>query len=432
MTTAAAVNVNDLEALIRDNVQKAIADGMTSALETARDTAARAVAEGNAAQLAAVAKAAATGERVASVDTRTFEVLHDPHAGKGLGWARAVKATAAARSLNRDPRDLARSWARDGFAHYGAVADALDTQARAMAEGSFGAGGALVPQQQSAEIIELLYAATQSLKLGARVIEFNAALNMGKMNAGATVGYVGESDNIVPSQPAVGEIRLSRKKAAATVPLTNELLRNPAVGADAIVRDDLVRQIALRRDLSFFRGQGTQAQPKGVLNWTNASNKFNQAGTTTANKIADLIKLIRLVDESNIPLDSAAFAMAPRSLWSLASSLDANSNMTFAAMLAAGNLFGFKYGRSTQIPTNLGGGTNESEIYFGAFSDALMGFDSSTPLAIEVFPNGTFFDGSALVSGISSDQTVIRALEGHDVALRHDTSFAICQAVTWP
>lgn len=424
----AEINTTELESVIRDNVRTAIAGAMVDAVRQAKETAEAQKAD-PAAQVVAGARGPTHAPEAhrANVDRGSLEVIHDPHKGKGLAFARMVKAQAAGVIERRDPVDVAHGWSRD-FPHYREIAERLEAHKRAMNEGTFAQGGSLVPQAYG-EFIELLYAATTALAMGARVVDFNGSLNMGKLNSGASVYYVGEAENVTPSTPGTGEVRLSRKKAAAVVAITNEMLRNPAVGADTLVRDDLVQQMALRRDLSFFRGTGSQNQPKGIANWIASGQKFNQAGTTTANKISDLVKLIRLVDESNVPLSSAGYIMAPRTLWGLASTVDSNSNLVFANMLSQGMLFGFKVMRSTQIPTNLG--SSESEIYFGAFNDAIMGFDTSTPLAVEVFPNGTFWDGSALVSGISSDQSVIRVLEGHDVALRHDNTFALHQQTTW-
>lgn len=421
------ISLQDMKSIIADGVRAELAKQATDAVDQAAEAAKRAKREGTEAELLNAARGGTPG---ATVDKRTLQVLHDPHKGKGLGFARAVKAMAVAQLDRRAPKDVANAWAKQN-ADYAVIADVLDTQERAFLQGNAAQGGALVPPEMASEVIELLYPATVALALGARTVDFTSSLNFGKITAGATVGYVGEATNITPSQPTTGELRLSGKKAAALVPVSNEMLRNPAVGADALIRDDLLRAIAVRRDLSFFRGAGDTYQPKGMNKWLAAANSFAQTGTALANKIADLVKAIRLVDESNVLMGMMpAFAMSPRTKWALFSTVDSNGNLVFAAMLSAGNIFGAPVGVTTSVPNNLGGGS-ESEVYCGAFGDAIMGFDQSTPLAVEAFPNGTFFDGSNLVSGISADLTPIRLLEGHDVLLRHDTSFSQITGVTW-
>lgn len=424
-----AVNMEDLKKIVADEVSSATSKVIGEALEKAQDAAARATREGTVADL--VSRAVKAGETpVAVVDQRSLQVIHDPHKGKGLGFARFAKTALAAKVLGQDARELAHSWSKQGHRDYSVIADAFDAQRRGMSEGSFGAGGGLVPVQYAAEFIELLYPQVVSQKLGAGTMEFQRQLVIGKLNQGVTVSYIGEAANIVPSQPGTGQLSLSAKKAGAAVPVTNEMLRNPSVGAETIIRDDLLRAMAVRRDLSFYRGAGDTFQPKGMNKWVNSANVFASTGTTLAQKVADMIKAIRLVDESNVGLGTGGFAMAPRSKWALAATLDNQGQFVFAAMLASGQLFGFQLGATTSIPTNLGGGS-DSEVYFGAHGDAIIGLDTVEPLMIETFPNGTYNDGSSVVSGISSDQSVIRVLEAHDMLLRHDKSFAQITGVAW-
>lgn len=427
----ATPSMEDVKSIIRDEVRESLAKVMVADVEAAEERAARAAKEGKVSELF---DAAAKGtSNAAIVDRASYELVHDPRKGKGLGFARAVKASVVGQSERKDPRDVARAWAAAGHTQYKDVAEALDAQHRAFLSGNFAQGGSIVPPEMASEIIELLYAATVALSMGARTVEFNGSINFGKITAGATVGYAGEAQNIVPSQPSTGELRLTGRKASALVALANELIRNPSVGADAIVRDDLIAAMAVRRDLSFFRGTGDTFQPKGMNKWVAASNTFASTGTTTAQKIADLVKAIRLVDESNVIAaynTMPGFVMSPRSKWSLFATMDANSNLVFAAMLAAGALFGAPVKTSTSIPNNLGGGS-DSEIYCVQFQDTIVGFDQATPMAVEAFPNGTFYDGSALVSGISSDQTPMRLIEGHDIMARHDTALSLITTVQW-
>lgn len=417
----AALTRNDVEQIIKDNIKPAIAEAMTEVMRSNAEIGEKRRKDGELVE----------GANGVIVD-RSVQVLNDPEKGKGLAFARMVKALAAGQIEHKPAEDIARAWSKAGHRQYETVAEQIsdaESKKRALSDLSLTSGGALVPPQMAAEIIELLYARTVAMKLGARTIEFPGALEMGRVNSGATVAYVGETSNIVPSQPGFGNLKMSRKKAAAIVPMANELLRNPAVGADVIVRDDLLAQLALRRDLSVLRGSGAEQQPKGITNAIVAANKNASAGTSLANKVSDLITLIRLVSESNVPMLSPGFAFSPRTRWSLMSTLDSQGKFVFKDEMAAGTLFGFAFADTTQIPNNLSG--SNSEIYFGAWNDLIIGFDSTTPLMVEVFPNGTYYDGSALVSGVSSDQSVIRALEGHDVLLRHNNTFAMTTGVAW-
>ena len=57
--------------------------------------------------------------------------------------------------------------------------------------------------------------------------------------------------------------------------------------------------------------------------------------------------------------------------------------------------------------------------------------DPAFTMEVEAFPGGTYFDGSALQSGISRDQTVLRALSKHDIAMRHNLAASLLTGVLW-
>ena len=124
---------------------------------------------------------------------------------------RALKAAMVARADGEKPLEVAKKWVRAGFAHWGrgrgSRAGAVpESEQRAFLSSNFSQGGALVPPEMAAEIIELLYAQTVALAMGARTLEFRGSINLGKITSGATVSYVGEAVNITPSQPGTGEL----------------------------------------------------------------------------------------------------------------------------------------------------------------------------------------------------------------------------------
>lgn len=431
-----ALNLNniteaDLAKIIRDTINKVDAETAVANMERAKDEGDRIAKDGGLEALIRVIRSMDKGARAV---VENGVVISDPFKGKGLRAARFMRCAALAAEGKRNISEVAKEIssrndvAAEDKRAYGELGEMLEK--RALSSNVLTGGGALVPPELAAELVELLYARTVVLALGARTLDFTSSINLGRMNSGATVGYLGELSNIVPSQPGFGELRLTGRKATALVPVTNELLRNPSVSADTIIRDDLLQAMALRRDLSALRGTGDTFQPKGITKFINATNVFNSTGTTTAQKVADICKAVRLVDESNVPLDSGGWAVSPRTKWGLFATLDANSNFVFANQLAAGMLLGFPLKTTTQVPNNLGGGS-DSEVYFGAWNDLIIGFDKATPMQVEAFPNGAYFDGTAVVSGISNDSTPIRMLEGHDILARHDNTFARVDAIQW-
>src|SRR5260221_6908252 len=71
------------------------------------------------------------------------------------------------------------------------------------------------------------------------------------------------------------------------VPVSNDMMRYADPAADAFVRDDLVKVIALREDKAFLFGDGTADSPRGYLSfangWVAAGGGTTGSWSTTGN-----------------------------------------------------------------------------------------------------------------------------------------------------
>ena len=170
---AAALTKGDVESIIKDSVGPLVAKAMIDAMRDSSEKGDAARAAGKSA--VELARAQET-PGMAVVDARTLQVLHDPHKGKGLDFARWVKVQVTAKAEGRSPAEVAGAWAKTNPA-YSRIADAASSQNRAFLEGNFAQGGALVPPSMAAEFIELLYPATVALRMGANTIDFNGSLD---------------------------------------------------------------------------------------------------------------------------------------------------------------------------------------------------------------------------------------------------------------
>ncbi len=290
---------------------------------------------------------------------------------------------------------------------------------KALAESLFEGGGAIVPDEYVAEVVDLLTAQVVVRRLGAQPLPMNSgSLTMPFLSSGTSAYYVGENKNITVSEPEFGQLQLSAKKLAALVPISNDLLRDSSPAVDTIVRNDLVRTIGLREDLAFIRDDGTENKPKGMRHWAPTANVFNRAGSTLANVISDLGKMVRLLEEADVPMTNPGWIFTPRTKWFLLTLLDSNGNKVFWDEMMQGSLFTFPFATTTQIPNNLTSPqADTSEVYFADFASLIIG--ENTQLLVDVFPGGAYHDGTNVVSGISSDQTVMRVLERHDFGARY-------------
>lgn len=342
-------------------------------------------------------------------------------ADKGVTVARLVRAIAAARCDQARAIDFAKkAWGADAIA------------TKALAATDFSAGGAMLPPQFSAEVIEFLRPMTVVLAMGPRMADLShGVVTIPKIVGGATGGYVGENKDIPVTEAQTGDLTLSAKKCAAITPISNDFLRRAAAMDDTMIRDDLASGIAQTQDAALIRAQGTQYTPRGLRFWAPAGNLIPaQASPDLAKVTTDLSKLILALKVANVKFLKPGWIMAPRTEQYLMTLRDGNGNFAFRQEMLAGKLWGFPYKATTLVPTNLGGGT-ASEVYLVDFADAVYG--DTMRLEITAFDQAAYTDpGSGqLVSAAQRDQTLIRAITEHDFGMRHDASVAVLTDVLW-
>jgi HK97 family phage major capsid protein len=152
-------------------------------------------------------------------------------------------------------------------------------------------------------------------------------------------------------------------------------------------------------------------------------------GTTLADIDLFLGGLMLRLEAANANMISCGWVMAPRTIRWLQSLRDGNGNKAYPE-IDAGMLKGYPFALSTQIPTNLGVGTNESEIYFADFGDCYIGEDQQ--LIISFSQEASYNDGAGnWVSAFQRDQTLVRVIAKHDFGPRHVESVAVGTGVTW-
>lgn len=349
-----------------------------------------------------------------------------PKREPGMAFARYVRAVGAARMSGGDPLAILKQWGDHDL-----VERALEYRAKALAAGDAAAGGFLVPPQFSQEVIEFLRARAVVRSLGPRTIPMpTGTFKIPKLSGGATAYYVGENVNATGSQPTTAQITLSFKKLITLVPMSNDLMRYSSPGADAIVRDDVVNAMRVREDAAFIRDDGTGSAPRGMRYWANQVNIFaSNATSSVQNTFTDLGVLVQALLDANIPMISPAWIMAPRTLQYLMTLLNSQGIPVFRAELMTGRFWGWPFGVTTGVPTNLGAGANQSEIYFIDMAQAVIG--EAMNLIVDASQEAAYYDGANVQAAYSLDQTVVRAIAEHDFAMRHDKAVAVMTQVTW-
>lgn len=326
-----------------------------------------------------------------------------------------------------------KSWGDDDLARdFAATREMNDAREKALAASSATAGGFLVPEQYSNDILEARRARAVVRGLGPRMYPMpNGTFHLPKITSGASGGYIGENQNLSTSQPVFGENVLTWKKLGAIVPGSNDLVRYASAAADATVRDDLVKGLSVNEDAALLRGDGTGGAPKGLRYWAAADNIEAASTASLANVATDMGRLMLNLMNNNVPDGNWAWIFAPRTWFYLYTLQTTTGDFAFQQELNTGKFYGLPFRKTTGIPITLtvGGNSDTSEIYLVNFDDMALG--DSMNLAIDISTEAAYHNGSSVVSSFSLDQFVIRAIAEHDFVARDANSIAILNGVRW-
>ncbi len=347
---------------------------------------------------------------------------------------RVLFSLAAAGGRQGDAVDLARKQFTGGTYAPG-MAEAV---VKTLTASSFTAGGATVPTQDAAEIIEFLRPASVIRRLNPTVMPMpNGNLTISKLTGGATATYIAEAANAVASQGTTGTLQLSAKKLITIVPISNDLLRFANPQLDTMIRQDAITAMANRQDLAFIRGDGLAGVPRGLRSWCLAANvETTTAGNALAAVTTNLGTLMADLLNADVRMLRPAWLMHPRTYIFLTTIRDGNGNFAFRQEMLSGGpmtgtLWGYPYGLTTQIPINLAvTATDESEIYFVDMADCVIA--DAVNMTVEVVNGAAYYSSAGtLTGGFSRDETILKIVSEHDFGMRHDASVAYLQDADW-
>lgn len=323
-----------------------------------------------------------------------------------------------------DARKLARSRAWDD-GH-------VDQVDRALVAGVGSAGGFLIPPDQHRALIELLRVRAVIRSLGARTLPMSHGnLSMPRLSTTAGGIYVGEAVATAAAQPGFGQVRWTAKKLMGLVPISNDLLLFASPDADQAALEDLAAAIAVSEDAAFIRGLGTQYSPRGIRYWASSGNIFASAGTSFANIQTDLEAALSALETANVRMIDPAWIMNPRSKNSIRMLQATTGSYIFRDEIDVNKtLMGFKFGATNGVPSNLGSGANQAELYLVDMADAVIA--ESPELAISLAGKAAYVNSTgALQSGFAQDVSVLKVVAHQDFALRHDVSASVITGILY-
>lgn len=295
---------------------------------------------------------------------------------------------------------------------------------------SSAAGGVTIPQTLAQDVIDLLRPKVVVRKAGAESVPVPAGkMRHARMASGATASYIGETDAITESEQTFDNVDQSFRKLTALIPLSNDLLRQSSVAMARISRNDTIRQMAAREDIGFLRNDGTSGTVKGLRHWCLGANWLTEANKTAAAVEALLNKLVDKVEDADVPMLSPGWAMRASTKNFLAGLRDANGYPLYPSIERDGTVKGYRIFTSSQIPNNLGSGS-DTEITFCDFSEIMIG--DSLNLTIATSDQASFVDiNGDTISAFQRDLTLMRAISEHDLAPMHQEAISGATVTAW-
>ena len=325
-------------------------------------------------------------------------------------WAKCLAATERGRG------DI-EYWAKQIYPDDAELAAYTKT---AMSVATPSEGGFFVPEILSSEITPYLYPKLVLTKLGARRVDMpNGNVTIPRFNATSTAYYIGENRAATKSQATIGSVKLSAKKLAVLVPISNDLIRSASPEADAFVRDDMVTISMLKRDYVAFYGAGTLYTPSGLATLLTTTEVYGSSSTAFTADIPGY--LVGELLGKNVPMISVGWTFSGRAYAWLLNLKTSTGAYIYRAEMDQGKLLGYPYYVSNQIAYTAGS-PGYVDIFLGDWSEFLEGVQME--MQMEASREATYVDDTAAtVSAFSNDQTVIRCLTLHDYNLRHKESF---------
>ena len=334
------------------------------------------------------------GEFVLPTDEETGKALtpaDDPY------YEGKISVFADIRAANKGNQD-ALSRLTHGF-------EGLNAEGKAMTEGVQAQGGYLVRPQVERQLVQARELDNVLRGLCSKLNITTNSIQLDQLGLTTTAGWVAELANKPESTAmTLATVTANIFAAAGLATISNQLLADSNPSVDGLAVNDIAKRLVALEEAAFIGGTGT-GQPLGILNTPGIG--------ATALTATDILSLLDAILDSIAKVETehgapSAILMHPRTWTRILKSRDAQG--AFYIDPAGGpqdprtgqrgpikSLWGYEVVTSNRMPTNLGGGTNESRVVVADFKEALI-----------LDRQGITVDESAHVY-FTSNQTVFRA-----------------------
>lgn len=267
--------------------------------------------------------------------------------------------------------------------------------------GVAGKGGELVATELYSDMfIEALRSMAVLGGLGARFMSgLIGNVDIPKQTGTSTFYWVGEDGEATDSDLDFTTVQLTPHTVCTAVPMTRRMMIQSTPDIEALVRNDIMLNLALAMDSAGLKGTGASNEPLGIINTTGIGAVDLTGGATWA----DILEFETDVSEANVVSDNLAYLMRPSTRGALKGTEKASGTAKYI-WDENNRVNGYPGVATTQI--------DGAGILFGDYSQLMFGMWGALDVVADTSTK------------VKSGGLVMRLFQDADVAVRHPQAFS--------
>lgn len=299
-------------------------------------------------------------------------------------------------------------------------------------------GGYLAPEEWSTRFIDQLYPAMALSRLPVTRIPMGTRVtHVPRLNSNIAINYGAENAALTANQAQFQQVSFTARKQAFLVQVSNELIRDSNPAAEAILRNNATRYLAIDRDKQSLLGNGQAGTPTGLLKTTNVTVSGGSAAAPYATQAAPvftdfntaIFNVENLNGSSNVPVAQATCTgvvgpvVLKQQVMNMADTTNNRPIYSFGIDQMRGTnrpdgstMLDGLFGIPTWVLTNiLAGAANSRNVFFGDWQH----------LWIMERQDVEILSSNVAGTAFQNDQTWIRGITRYDVGVAHPEAFYV-------
>ena len=287
-------------------------------------------------------------------------------------------------------------------------------------------GSGAVGVKVESTFIELLRNRMVTEELGI-IVETNLKGKYAKprQNAASTLYFIGEGSNGTGSTPTFDQVNFVPKTATCQVNISRKSLFEMSIDAETAVEADMLKVLAIGLDTQVLAGNGSGANPTGILYDSAATAITLTADTGNGANInfQDALNFESLLTQANADRGSIAFVTTPGIRSKLKQTPKINTGQVYPEFvwnMEDNTINGYRALVTNEMPSGLtkGSSSNLHSIIFGNWEDTVLALWGGIDVVVNPFIN------------VSSGAVQYNLFQEVDTQRMHSNSFVISTAAS--